>query len=242
MKLTSFIQALTESTWPKACRPEWLSEGPKCPYGAVVGPPMGTFTWPHEDARSWIHYAAAFYSVAPTILAFGFPVLFLFTRGLRELLAIAFFWLHKCVMWGLKDMAAQRRPVGSCIQSCGMPSGHSMDAASFLTWFVLEVALARSIKSTHKALYIVIACVILGPVAWSRVFFNDHSVAQVVAGTAVGIACGSVWYLLLQTRVTRLILKIISLNLPFLHANYPVDPSEEEAPWPRTTVPEAKKR
>jgi len=242
MMPTSFIQTLTASTWEKACQPQWLSKGPECPYGTVEGPPMGVYTWPREDARSWIHYVAMFYSIVPFILAVGLPVVFLFTQGLRELLAIAFFWMHKGFMMGFKHMAAQRRPVGTCLSSCGMPSGHSMVAAAFFAWIVFEVGTARSIERARKAAYIAAAGMFFAPVAWSRVVLNDHSWAQVAVGTVSGIAYAAVWDLFLHLRVSRRILEIIPSKLSILRANYPGDLAEEESPLPNFKGPATKKK
>jgi len=214
----------------KVCEPEWYSKGMDCPYGVPFGPPMGYFTWPKEDDRQVLHYLAAFYSVMPFLLAVGFPILFVFTRGLREMLAIIFFWGHKAVMRCLKHMAAQKRPEGSCLHSCGMPSGHSLDGASFLMWFVLEVAFSRSLSLREKVLCIAAVCAVFGPVAWSRLFFKDHSLSQVSVGTGVGILCGIAWYALLQLRAIEWLLKAIVANT-FLRPNYPIDPEPEETPW-----------
>eukprot|EP00443_Scrippsiella_acuminata_P017489 CAMPEP_0115302298 /NCGR_PEP_ID=MMETSP0270-20121206/70307_1 /TAXON_ID=71861 /ORGANISM="Scrippsiella trochoidea, Strain CCMP3099" /LENGTH=237 /DNA_ID=CAMNT_0002720213 /DNA_START=35 /DNA_END=745 /DNA_ORIENTATION=+ len=231
MKLWSIVQ--NQLQFEKVCAPEWYNKGEECPYGTPTGPPMGTFTWPNEELRYWLHYVAAFYSMMPFLLAVGIPVLFCFTRGMREILAIIFYWLQKVVMHALKHMAAQRRPVGSCLHSCGMPSGHSLDAACFLTWITLEVALCSSLEPKQRALRIGVAGVLLGPIAWSRVFFNDHSVAQISVGTASGIVMGTIWYFVLQLRCTSWLLKAIIAN-SFVRANYPLDPPKDEAAWPQT--------
>merc|ERR1712093_505400 len=79
----------------------------------------------------------------------------------------------------LKRILSQDRPAASCLLSKGMPSSHS---ALSIAW---AVSIVRA-TSEHDLMRWYSA--VLFAVPWARVQVGDHSIAQVVAGGAVGIA------------------------------------------------------
>lgn len=181
----------------KACVPEWALKGMACPHGFQSGLPFSTWTWPYEGVVT-LHYVAAFYSAIPFFIMVGLPVLFLWTRGTREALAIVFWFQLVIVMLVLKTLVALPRPEGSCLTSCGMPSGHTMVSIAYLVWICLEVGLSRAVAVQRKVLLLSAACVLLLPVGWSRTFFKDHDWPQVIVGGLVALLMACVWYFFLN--------------------------------------------
>lgn len=213
----------------KACIPDWAEAGGECRYGQTSGFLLGTWTWPNEGVTA-VHYVAAFYSLMPCLLLCFIALAFLWTRGLREILAFIYQFLCVWVMYGLKLLFQQKRPEGSCLTSCGMPSGHTLQSIGTFTWLAIEVGRARIYEPKQKALILGVAGLFLLPVGWSRVVFNDHSVEQVWAGAAFGAVVAFLWYGLLQLRVTMWVLKLLKSWIPMLDLNYPLDAAPEE-PW-----------
>uniref|UniRef100_A0A7S0FCX9 Phosphatidic acid phosphatase type 2/haloperoxidase domain-containing protein n=1 Tax=Pyrodinium bahamense TaxID=73915 RepID=A0A7S0FCX9_9DINO len=229
MKLVSYyLHGVNASR--NACLPEWSLQDKPCPHGHVSGVPLSHFTW-HQDGASWVDYAAAFYATAPFALAVGFPAWFLWTRGTKEILGTAFFWLLALVVVVLKLAIGQPRPPGSCLTSCGMPSGHTLESVGFFAWLLLEVARSQRTSSLGKCLLLACGGTLLLPVGWSRTVSQDHSWPQVIAGGAIGVCMGAGWFWLLNQRCTYWLLKLAWLHLPFLTRNYPPDGVEEETSW-----------
>mmetsp|Transcript_52071 Transcript_52071/g.151306 ORF Transcript_52071/g.151306 Transcript_52071/m.151306 type:complete len:265 (+) Transcript_52071:88-882(+) len=213
-----------------SCKPAWAVQEMPCPYGHLSGPPQSHYTMP-KDSPTWLDYVAAFYSWAPFVLAIGFPLAFLWTRGTREILGICHFWLVCLLMVVLKAIIGLPRPAGSCLTSCGMPSGHTMQSMAFFTWLLLEVFASKKMSTLGKGMHLLVGGILLLPVGWSRTQLSDHSWAQVIVGGAVGIVWTLGWFWLLRQRVTYWFLKMICANITFLTRNYPPDGVEEEAPW-----------
>merc|ERR1719272_1649704 len=109
-------------------------------------------------------------------------------RGSREAITLLFFpCVLAVVMVVLKTIIAQKRPEGSCLTSCGMPSGHSMSSIGLLTFLVCELVTRSSMDGVPREQLLVVLAIIFLPVPWSRVQLHDHSVAQVIAGSMVGL-------------------------------------------------------
>lgn len=213
-----------------SCTPDWAAEDKPCPHGHSLGLPLSKFTFPTENP-TFLTYIAAGYASAPFFLAIGFPVLFLWTRGTKEILGTLYFWLTAVLMVVLKSIIGGPRPAGSCQTSCGMPSGHTMESMAFFTWFLLEVVQSKLTSLRNKSLWLLLAGVLLLPVGWSRTVTLDHSWVQVIVGGAIGVFLGLGWFLLLQQRCAYWVLKFLWLHLPFLRRNYPPDGVSEESPW-----------
>jgi len=197
-KMTQFL--------PDGCLPEWSLQNRPCPYGVRTGLPLAHFTWPGEGATLF-HYVAAFYSLNPFMVAAGALLLLLWFRGTRELLLLTFVGgVTLPTMICMKNLFAEKRPDGSCLLSCGMPSGHAMLSIGLMAWLGLEVGLPGGTFPPAIPGAVpwrsVIALTLLGlfflPVGWSRVVFHDHDWPQVLAGSAVGAVQGVAWYLALR--------------------------------------------
>ncbi|CAK8989060.1 unnamed protein product [Durusdinium trenchii] len=213
-----------------ACLPDWAQEGKSCPYGSKSGLLLGNWTWPDQGV-TWIHYIGAFYSFMPMLVIFGILIYGLWTRGVRELFAFIFQGLTVVVMTAMKLIIKQRRPVGSCSVTCGMPSGHTVATIGTFVWIALEVWAAKCMEPKQKALVLGVAGLLLIPVGWSRVLFHDHSWDQVLVGAVVGTLLAVIWYGFLTSRLAWWLIKLLKAWVPFVEVNYPIDGMTEEAPW-----------
>lgn len=214
-----------------ACFPEWFVQERDCPYGRASNVPLANFTWP-KDHSSWVAYIAAFYSLMPLLVGVGPALAFVWTRGTRELLAVVFFVFYVApVVFIMKHIVADRRPEGSCLVSCGMPSGHALDCVSFLTWCALEIAFSKTVNPTRKICYVTALLAVFLPVGWSRIVLRDHSLRQVLVGTVIGALMGTSWYLFLCQRFCLWTIKAVEAQVACLCSNYPLDTPLVEIPW-----------
>lgn len=171
------------------------------------------------------------YGYVPTIFMVVQLLRLFVVRGSRELciasILICTFIFNELI---LKQIFREPRPEYSCCTSCGMPSSHSAFAASlwaFHAWDLLwrleprlgwadwdavaESALEvyrsawrhwDALDSLQCSMLFLFWSVVLLPVPGTRVVLGDHSPAQVLAGSAVGLCVSTaVWV------VTRFLLK-----------------------------------
>lgn len=132
-----------------ACWPDWgqqfrdnITSGveARCPFGRRL---PGDVTWGranHERApfQNTIFICWSYVPFAVVALAVAE---FLWKRGTRELQFVLFIGAIVGVNEVfLKALAQERRPVGSCNFSCGMPSGHSTMSIGFLVLMFLDAA------------------------------------------------------------------------------------------------------
>lgn len=111
--------------------------------------------------------------------------------------------------FGTKRLVESPRPVGSCLTSFGMPSSHSMLSIGMLVYWTLELFLGHSqlngfrIRTTRQRIKQTLKWLsLLAPVPASRVYLGDHSMTQVVAGSAVGAAMALTFFIA-HTTVSR---------------------------------------
>mmetsp|Transcript_17592 Transcript_17592/g.45346 ORF Transcript_17592/g.45346 Transcript_17592/m.45346 type:complete len:229 (-) Transcript_17592:50-736(-) len=206
------------------CEPAWHARGHACPYGQHIHMPFSDFTLPSEP--SVLDYVATGYSSVPFVSMLTLAAFLLCHHGLLEAALTIFIALVGAVMLWLKATFEQQRPAGSCIISCGMPSGHSSFSISVLTLLLCE--LQGRLKGSTR-LYVSAALVaFFGPVPWSRVQLGDHSVKQVAAGSAVGMGIAVVYFGFLRTVLATHAASVIERSCCLVD-NYSLpDPSEEE--------------
>eukprot|EP00921_Rhytidocystis_pertsovi_P001191 GHVQ01002025.1.p1 GENE.GHVQ01002025.1~~GHVQ01002025.1.p1 ORF type:complete len:335 (+),score=65.61 GHVQ01002025.1:67-1071(+) len=100
----------------------------------------------------------------------------------------------------LKSIFKQRRPLGSAAGSHGMPSAHSAITVSAVLWLLLEFSVVNGIFAdfdpSRKIFLISVLLLLFAPVPWARWRLKDHSFAQVVAGSAVGLIIGAIAFAL----------------------------------------------
>eukprot|EP00929_Paragymnodinium_shiwhaense_P082873 TRINITY_DN43882_c0_g1_i1.p1 TRINITY_DN43882_c0_g1~~TRINITY_DN43882_c0_g1_i1.p1 ORF type:complete len:265 (+),score=28.32 TRINITY_DN43882_c0_g1_i1:55-849(+) len=219
----------------KVCAPDWHLANKTCPHGSTpiferchfIDPlAVATWTWPNEHQSLVLDAVAACFSSLEIPLSW-IPVLLLLGllvgSRLRTslLLMVSGYWVVvEPTKKALKGLVKQPRPSTSCLWSCGMPSGHSVVALFFWTWFILSIATRRKPPSqTHVVVNCILANAILLPIPWSRVQLGDHSTEQVLAGSAVGVAVGMVWFLFLSIPgVARAIAALASATEPYFLA------------------------
>jgi len=157
-----------------------------------------TFTWPENP--TFLDGLAAFYSG---------PVFFCAMYGPAALVLLTCFGLASmtlCVVPVisvftnalLKGLVADMRPTGTCLTSCGMPSGHSQTTIAVATFIVLEVCTRRHSGRVLPSTVLIVVALILLPVPWSRVQLDDHSISQVLIGSCVGLLEAGLWYLFVR--------------------------------------------
>jgi len=201
MVVIESLLTLVEYRASQPCAPSWYAQRLQCPYGHSFK--AVSLTWPNEDV-GFLTFVAAFYSMVPFFVSIVSMLALLVRRGVSNVLVISFQVIAAGgVVIILKHLFRQPRPIGSCLSSCGFPSGHATVTIGLLTWVVLEVALSgRWAKEKRRCvLVLVLAVMLLGPVGWSRTVLHDHSWKQVIAGSMVGIVVGALWLLLLRLTI-----------------------------------------
>jgi len=144
----------------------------------------------------------AVYSYIPPLMAVGVAFWMVLRRTSTSALAFAFgigtVALNETI---LKRLVPQPRPSLACVCTLGMPSGHSMVAAEFLTWLLLETIFPpihqRPRRARQKVGLLILAVILLVPVPASRVVLHYHTVEQALAGVFLGVILGALWFLLL---------------------------------------------
>eukprot|EP00744_Colponema_vietnamica_P000814 GILI01001414.1.p1 GENE.GILI01001414.1~~GILI01001414.1.p1 ORF type:complete len:236 (-),score=70.34 GILI01001414.1:428-1054(-) len=144
------------------------------------------------------------------------------TRGLLMVLLLAFVTLFNELV--LKNIFVQRRPVLSCLESYGMPSGHSANAGVSFTIIFLELLFNyRSSDVVKRILYCFATVLAFLPVPWSRVYLNDHSFEQVTAGFITGFGFGVLMFLLLKYYLADYRLDLLCQWKPLKKINFKND-------------------
>lgn len=183
------------------CMPAWAQEGGACPHGFAVHLPGADFTWPNDP--SLLDGLAAFYSCMPFLAVVTMFGVLLWRLGIREAYFIVFSYPVLGLMtFFLKALIKERRPQGSCLITCGMPSGHAMFSIGLLTLLVAEL-ITRGSPPVPKLPSIAILTLTLLPVGWSRTQLHDHSLLQVIIGSCIGAVLGLAYFWLLRLGVRQ---------------------------------------
>ncbi|GMI50385.1 hypothetical protein TeGR_g13824 [Tetraparma gracilis] len=92
----------------------------------------------------------------------------------------------------IKRALDRDRPPESCLPSYGAPSTHATFSIAWFAWICLEGLYHRRALSltTWQRMVFLLALALL-PVPWSRTMLKDHSVNQVLAGSAWGLCWAS---------------------------------------------------
>jgi len=167
-----------------SCKPEWAENGETCPYGYVLHVPMSSFTVHHEVTV--LNGVAMALSCLPFILIIAFlGQLICGGRKVSAVLALILYFSVEATTLVLKWSIRDRRPEGSCMISCGMPSGHSSGSMAIFFWLFL------------KGDTLVYALPLL-MVPWSRWELLDHSFGQICAGSGLGIGFALLYYSIMR--------------------------------------------
>eukprot|EP01063_Lacrimia_lanifica_P019224 TRINITY_DN2631_c0_g1_i1.p1 TRINITY_DN2631_c0_g1~~TRINITY_DN2631_c0_g1_i1.p1 ORF type:complete len:272 (+),score=94.87 TRINITY_DN2631_c0_g1_i1:50-865(+) len=164
--------------------------------------PLIDVTIPYEATFSEV--MAVGYSFVPWAVSGVIVGCALVKRTTRWLASMAYICLViLCNEVFVKRSFPQKRPLASCLVSPGMPSSHSVISIGLLVWFLLERVDLRDVKgmSFDKPWKGLAALLVLAPVPPSRVVLNDHSLAQVTAGSLMGVATALAFFNLMRSRV-----------------------------------------
>eukprot|EP00397_Hematodinium_sp_SG-2012_P035637 GEMP01038357.1.p1 GENE.GEMP01038357.1~~GEMP01038357.1.p1 ORF type:complete len:276 (+),score=36.46 GEMP01038357.1:382-1209(+) len=168
----------------KSCLPAWSKEGRACPYGYTLNIPFSGFTvHKHVD---YLDVLAFMLSSLPVVIFLYVHFRALVKRGIADLFGLLLFWVLILTTVVAKIIIMQPRPDGSCLTSCGMPSGHAITSIGFVCWFAMVEQLAG-----FPALLLLL-------VPWSRWQLDDHSVYQIAAGTLIGAILAYMWRVVAQ--------------------------------------------
>ena len=79
------------------------------------------------------------------------------------------------------------------VNTYGMPSGHAQSVTFFLS-YIINKYLNSNFSSMFKLISIIIFSIITICVMYSRIYFNCHTVLQVVIGGLIGLYLGNLYY------------------------------------------------
>lgn len=162
------------------CRPVWDLNGNICPYGYPVDVPFSNWTYRH--GANFIDIIAGILSCAPLLLMLYTHIGLYYRRKCSQLFGALLFYVVGAVIFIGKVIAVQKRPQGTCLTSCGMPSGHSAESFAFVVWFFLTL---------NESYYLTLPLIF---VPWSRWFLLDHSFAQITVGSCIGVLLAFGWF------------------------------------------------
>lgn len=126
-------------------------------------------------------------SVIPYVLGAAIIVIAIWKRKLYFIsqgLIVASQWIL-CAIF--KRLVQQQRPLGSCssLKSYGMPSQHAAFTVSLAVWFLLSRK--SGLQSPEGYMFWENCFIIISPfILISRIVLNYHTLAQILAGSAVG--------------------------------------------------------
>ncbi|XAR69047.1 Phosphatidate phosphatase [Bertholletia excelsa] len=142
----------------------------------------------------------AWVSLIPVFISFGgFICHFMFRRELQGMFFALGIIISQVINEFIKTSVQQDRPA-TCelLEMCdshGWPSSHSQYMFFFAVYFTLLTYFRIGVLS-RKQMWI--AGLVVWPTAfltmYSRVYLGYHTVAQVIAGAALGIVLGGVWF------------------------------------------------
>jgi dolichyldiphosphatase len=163
----------------------------------VVWIPLDLTYIRYREGDGLIGVAMAWLSLLPILLyAMCFAAL-LARRELQLAVYVLGQTLNELFSYSLKSLINIPRPIYSPRPGLGMPSSHSQFMWFFAAYTALHVlskhvrwAQPKLWKSAWIAAVISAAC----GVGASRLYLWVHSIDQVVAGAALGVLCGSLWF------------------------------------------------
>ncbi|XP_046734717.1 dolichyldiphosphatase 1-like [Diprion similis] len=164
----------------------------------------------------------ALISLMPFAVIAGFLTLVLFRRDLHTIAFLGGVVVNEVVNFSLKHAIREARPIRREViyTEYGMPSAHTQFMwffATYATIFVF-VRLHHNNNSTVSERFwritIIASCVgVATLVAFSRIYLQYHSIAQVLCGVIVGIFVGSIWFLVTHLVLTPFFPIIVSWRI-----------------------------
>ena len=174
------------------CDQPWHTLGVACPYG--VGVKGFDVTIP--DNITFGEALCVFYGFFPYFVIACGVALLVARRTLGNLLFVLLPGVVAVLAKIWKAAADEPRPLGTCLQGCGMPSSHAQVSTSYVVWLLAEGCVFKGQAATpaRRALWGIAWSFVFLPTPPCRVVIGDHSVAQVLAGMAIGAAEGLLWF------------------------------------------------
>lgn len=146
----------------------------------------------------------AWASLLPVLIGLGgFISHFIFRRELQAMFFGLGLILSEIINQYIKDFMEEARPITcEALEMCdsnGWPSSHSQ----YMTFFSIYLTYLATLKLTFsykssKYFTILLPWPFALITIYSRVYLGYHSVAQVIAGSLVGLTLGSVWFFTVQ--------------------------------------------
>ena len=143
----------------------------------------------------------ALLSCAPIFAVVSFATLFASRRDLATASFFTGLLANEALNAALKRAVKQPRPPSQLRHGptdYGMPSAHAQFCFFFAAYFALWAARHWRVGAAWRAASVCAAAAAAAAVTYSRVYLHYHSVAQVLAGGAVGVASGAAWFLLVE--------------------------------------------
>eukprot|EP00927_Polykrikos_kofoidii_P008122 TRINITY_DN13364_c0_g1_i1.p1 TRINITY_DN13364_c0_g1~~TRINITY_DN13364_c0_g1_i1.p1 ORF type:complete len:255 (-),score=36.13 TRINITY_DN13364_c0_g1_i1:85-849(-) len=197
--LDTDVSNRTSRTAPGSCLPAWYSVGDgTCPTGRRVWLPFSSFTRPNEPTL--LDNVAMVYSGLPLVIIGAAVLALVLRKNVRCGMMLIMPLLHEVMLPYLKASLQQPRPEGSCLVSCGMPSGHASFAIGLLTYIFCDLYFRKDENRVAQGVGAVVAFL---PIPWSRYHLRDHSVGQLAVGAILGsVTCG-VYFLVVRHFLCR---------------------------------------
>ncbi|KAM1409041.1 hypothetical protein ACFX2I_009484 [Malus domestica] len=150
------------------------------------GDPLGHFL-------AWISLIPVFISLG------GFVCHFFFRRELQGMFFAVGLLISQVINELIKDFFQQARPeTCALLEMCdshGWPSSHSQYMFFFATYFTLLTYKGIGLSDTTNKWAVIFPPWVLALLTmYSRVYLGYHTVAQVFAGSALGVFLGAVWF------------------------------------------------
>lgn len=188
---------------PQSCEQPWyISPDTVCPYGVAIH----GFDVTIPNDMTFGQGVCIFYGFLTWAIVLVAAVAIARRRSLGNIL----FLLLSAIVAGFgliwKAFASEPRPLGTCLQKCGMPSSHAQVSISYAVWLLVAGYTygAKSVSSLYTHLmWSGAVLVIFVPMAPCRGVLNDHSADQIGIGCAIGAVEGLCWYKLTQYFIHR---------------------------------------
>ncbi|XP_052174164.1 lipid phosphate phosphatase gamma [Diospyros lotus] len=142
---------------------------------------------------AWVSLVPVFFSLG------GFVCHFIFRRELQGMFFALGLLISQCINEVIKTYVQQARPATCALlemcDSHGWPSSHSQYMFFFSTYFTLLTHFKFGVLGRNQML---VSILLVWPLAflttYSRVYLGYHTVAQVFAGSALGLVLGAAWF------------------------------------------------
>ncbi|KAL2622572.1 hypothetical protein R1flu_002777 [Riccia fluitans] len=154
-------------------------------------------------------HVLAWASLVPVIVGWGgFLSHFVFRRELQAMAFALGLILSEGINQVIKKAVKEARPL-TCemLEMCdshGWPSSHSQ----FMCFFSMYLTLL-ALRSFHftdpfsKYFTVIVSWPFTVAVVYSRVYLGYHSVAQIIAGSIIGLALGAIWFVIVNKYLVK---------------------------------------